>query len=120
MTGVVEDVPHGALLDDPSGIHDGDPVGRFGDDAEVVRDQQQRELEPGLQIPQEIQNLRLERRVEHRGRLVGDEQRRPAGERDGDHDPLAQAAGQLVRVVAVPAVGIRHPDRGEQLDHGLP
>ena len=34
---VVEDLVDRALLDDPPGVHDGDPVGDVGDDAEVVR-----------------------------------------------------------------------------------
>ena len=36
--------------------------------------------------------------VERRGRLVGDDQRRAAGERAGDHQALALAAGELVRI----------------------
>ena len=50
------------------------------------------------------------------GRLVGDQQRGRAGERDRDHHPLAQAAGQLERDrrrSAAPGSGICHP--GEQL-----
>ena len=48
-----------------------------------------------LQLAQQIEDLRLDGDVERGGRLVGDQQLRPAGERHGDHHPLAQAAGQL-------------------------
>ena len=41
--------------------------------------------------------------VERRGRLVGDQQVRLAGQRDRDHDPLPHAARQLVRVVRADA-----------------
>ena len=34
----------GACFDDAPGVHDGDAVGRLGDDAEVVRDEQQRQV----------------------------------------------------------------------------
>ena len=39
VLGVVEDLVERALLDDPAGVHDGDPVGDVGHDAEVVGDQ---------------------------------------------------------------------------------
>ncbi len=39
MLRVVEELVERALLDDPPGVHDDDPVGDVGDDAEVVRDE---------------------------------------------------------------------------------
>ena len=53
-----------------------------------------------LQVAQQFQNLRLDRDVERRGRFVGDQQPRPAGDGDGDHDALAHAAGQSVRIIS--------------------
>ena len=47
---------------------------------------------------QQRQDLVLDRDVEGRRRLVAQQHARLAGERDRDHDPLAQAARQLVRV----------------------
>ncbi len=58
------------------------------------------------------QDLRLDGHVERRRRLVGDEQLRVAGERCGDDDALALAAGELVRIgarAAAPAPGCRPP-----------
>ena len=81
-------------------IHHRDAVGHLGDDAEVVRDEQQRQVEARLQLAHQVEHLRLNRDVERRRRLVGDDERRLAGERDGDHHALPHAAGQLVRVVA--------------------
>ena len=40
----------------------------------------------------------LDGHVQRRGRLVGDQQVGPAGQRHGDHDALALAAGKLVRI----------------------
>jgi hypothetical protein len=63
------------LLDDASRVHDGHPVGHFSDDAEIVGDEEQREPEALLQVAQQVQDLRLDRDVERRRRLVGDEER---------------------------------------------
>jgi hypothetical protein len=98
--GVREQPPHRRLLDDPAGVHDGDAIGHLGDDAEVVRDEQQREPEAVAQLAQQVEDLRLDRHVERGRRLVGDDERGPAGERDGDQRALPHAAGELVRVLA--------------------
>ena len=85
------------FFDDASGVHDRDAVRHFGDDAQVVGDQEQRESEPSLKVAEQIEDLRLDRDVERRRRLVGDEERWPAGERQGDEGALAQAARELMR-----------------------
>ena len=92
-------VVHPRLLDDMTGIHDGDVMGEAGDDAEIVRDPDDGGAELGLQPLDELDDLRLDRHVERRRRLVGDDQFRRAGERHGDHDALAHAAGELVGIV---------------------
>ena len=50
-----------------------------------------------LQLAEQVEDLRLDGDVERRGRLVGDQELGIAGERHGDHDALAHAAGELVR-----------------------
>ena len=57
------------------------------------------------QALQQRNDLRLDRDVERRGRLVGDDQLGLAGERQGDHDPLPHAARELVRVLVEPLLG---------------
>ena len=47
---------------------------------------------------EQIDDLRLDRDVERRDRLVADDQLRLAGQRAGDADALALAAGELVRI----------------------
>ena len=112
-----------ARLDDAAGIHDGDPVGDVGDDAEVVRDQDEPHLALLLQLLQQVHDLRLHGDVERRRRLVGDEHRRVEREGHRDHDALAHAAGELVRVVldalarrpgSTPAPSARSPARGRR------
>ena len=39
------------FFDDAAGVHDGDAVRHFGDDAEVVGDEEQREAEPSAEGP---------------------------------------------------------------------
>ena len=63
---------------------------------------------------QQVEDLRLDGDVERRGRLVGDQQRGLAGQRHGDHDALAHAARQAVRIV-VDALGRRGD--AHQLEH---
>ena len=83
-----------------------DPRRHLGDDAHVVGDQDHRDAGPPLEVAQQGEDLRLHRDVERGGRLVGDQQLRPAGERHGDHHPLALPAGELVRILAEPAGGL--------------
>jgi hypothetical protein len=86
-----------ADLDDLAAVHDGDPVREAGDDAQVMRDQDQPDPGIALDLGKEVQNLRLDGYIQGGRRLVGDDQLRLAQERHGDHDPLAQAARELVR-----------------------
>ncbi len=70
-----------------------------------------------LQLAQQLEDLRLDGDVERRRRLVGDQQLGLAGERHGDHHPLAHAARELVRVVvAAPLAASGMPTELEQLD----
>jgi hypothetical protein len=75
---------------------------------------------PGLdqQRLQQVQDLRLDRDVQRGGRLVGDDQRGPAGDGHGDHHPLAHAAGELVGVVVQALAGVGDGDLGEQVARG--
>ena len=65
---------------------------------------------------QQVEDLRLDGHVERRGRLVGDQQLRVAGDRHGDHHPLAHAARHLVREGAEPLLRRRDADLAQQLD----
>ena len=92
------------LLDDPPAVHHGDLVGVPGHDAEVVGDEDHRHVALPALLADEVEDLRLHGHVERRRRLVGEQQRRPAGQGDGDHHALAHAAGQLVRVLVEAAL----------------
>ena len=86
-----------ADLDQSAEIHHPDPGRHEPHHRQIVGDQQIGEAEPLLQIAHEIENLRLDRDVERRGRLVADDQIGVRGDRARDRDPLALAAGEFVR-----------------------
>ena len=87
-------------LDDPAEIHHRDAVGDVLHHREIVRDEDVGEAEPVLQIAQQIDDLRPDRDVERRDRLVADDELRLDRERAGDGDALALAAGEFVRIAA--------------------
>ena len=70
---------------------------RLGDHAHVMGDEDEGHAGLALQPEEEVEDLRLDGDVERRGRLVGDQELRVAGDRHGDHHALAHAAGKLVR-----------------------
>ena len=120
MLGVGEDRLGLAGLDDLALEHHADPVGDALDDAEIVGDEQQRHAEALLQVGEQRQDLRLHRHVEGGGRLVGHQQVRLAGERHGDHHPLALAAGELVRVGAHAALGVAQANQFQKFENPRP
>ncbi len=111
-----EDFLGGGRLDDPARVHDVDPVGAPGDDAHVVGHQKRRHPEPLLEVVEQRQDLGLDRHVERRRRLVGQQDLRLARERDRDHHALAQAARELVRILLESLLGPRQADKLEHLE----
>ena len=67
------------------------------------------------QLVEDRQDLHPHRDVERRGRLVGDQQVGLGHQHHGDHDALAHAARDLVRIELVDALGIADLHR---LQHG--
>ena len=105
---VREQLLDGRLLDLAARVHDDDAVGDVRDDAEVVRDQDDRGPETLAQLTQEVEDAGLDRHVQRRGRLVGDQDLRVAGERHRDHHALPHArrrAGAGTRPRAGPGPG---------------
>ena len=66
------------------------------------------------------QDLRLDGDVERGGRLVRDQQRRPAGQRHRDHRALPHAAGKLMRIFQRPPLRFGDPDQAQHVDRLLP
>ena len=70
------------------------PLGRSG----VVADDEGRAVRLADELGDQRQHLARGRRVELAGRLVGDQERRPARERRAERDPLLLAARELARM----------------------
>ena len=102
-------------FDDARRVHDVHAVGVAGDDAEVVRDDDGGDVEPAGEVFHKLQDLRLDGDIEGGRRLVRDQHLGIAGEPDGDHDALAHATGELVRVLIEAAVRVGDADEVEQL-----
>ena len=69
-------------------------------------------------VADQVEDLGLNRHIERRGGLIGDQDSRPAGNRHCDHDALAHSAGKLVRIGLRPLLRIGYADRTQQLDSG--
>ena len=86
-----------ADLDDPAEVHDRDAVGDVADEREVVRDEEVGQPEVALQRLEQVDDLRADRHVERRDRLVEHDHLRVERERAREADALPLAAGELVR-----------------------
>ena len=114
VLGALDDVLRSAELDHSAQVHHRDPVAQRPRQAEVVGDEQQRQLALLLKIQQNPQDLRLHRHVEHRDRLVADQAVRLEHQRRRDRHPLALAARELMRVPLAEALRVE-PDILERL-----
>ncbi len=99
-------------LDDPPQVHHGDPIRNVFNHTEVVRNEQQREVQLRLQFLQEIEHLGLHRDVESRNRLIGHDQVGLEDEGSGNSNPLPLPTRELMRIPAdVPGI------EADQLEH---
>ncbi len=81
-----------ADLDDRAEIHDGDAVRDMADQAQVVGDEEDGQMQAVLQLQQKVDDLRLHGDVERGDDLVGDQQVGLDRERPRDADALALPA----------------------------
>ena len=68
----------------------------------------------------QLQDLRLRGDIQRGGRFVGDQDARFGGERQRDHHPLAQSAGQFERIGIDALRRARDADHRQQLDRARP
>src|SRR6202030_3759779 len=116
MFGRRKNARHRARFDDLAVLHHADAVGELAHDAEVVGDEQKRHAEPLLDVLQQRDDLGLHRDVERGGRLAGDQEIGLVGERHGDHDALALAAGELMRIAVEPRLRIGNANLGQDFE----
>src|SRR5262249_39239926 len=99
-----------------TGIHHRHLVGHLGDHAQIVGDDDDRGVDFGLQLVDEVDDLGLDGHVEGGGRLVGDQQLGPAGQGHGDHHALAHAARELVWKIFDAQVSLGDAHTSQDLD----
>ena len=92
MFRLVEHGRRGADLDDATEIHHRGPVAQISDGRYVVRDVNDRQPEIAAEGAQEPQDARAHGHIEHRDRLVGNDELGAKHHRPGDGDALALAA----------------------------
>jgi len=93
-------------LDEHAAVHHIHPLAHAGDDAEVVGDQDEAHPAFLLKIGQKLHDLGLHGHIQGSGRLVANEQLRPAAHGDGNHHTLLLANAELVRVALHLAFGV--------------
>lgn len=93
-----EHVPSGASFDDLAVMHHEHFIGDLIDHGEVVRNEQECSVGFFRQSKDEIEDLALHGDIECTRRLIGDEETRVAGKRNGDADTLALPSRQLMWV----------------------
>ena len=120
VTGLVENLLHGAHLHDLTAIEDGHTLGNVGNNAQVMGDIHGGEAQLVLQILDEPDDLSLNGHVQSGGGLVTDQDLGLAGQGDGDNDTLTHTAGVLEGVVIKPLLGVRDADLGHDVDGALP
>ena len=96
-----------AVLDDAARVHHGDAIGHLDGRADVVRDEDHGHARLALQFAQQQEDLDLHGGIERRRGLVGQQQARPARQRQRDHRALAHAARELVRIGVESSGGLR-------------
>ncbi|OEV00489.1 hypothetical protein AN217_24795 [Streptomyces qinglanensis] len=111
MAGPVVDGLALAHLDDLAEVHHRDPLREVPHDRQVVGDEDEGDPQIPLNLLEQVDDLGLDGDVQRRDRLVGHDQLRLQGQGAGDADPLALAAGELVRepvvVLGVEADGLQ-------------
>ena len=120
VLGIIEESPGGGLFHDVSGVHHRHLVGHFGNDAQVVGDDDNGHMELFLQVLQKLQDLGLDGHIQGRSGLVGNQQLRISGQGHGDHDPLAHTAGKLMGVFVHPLPCLGNANQLQQLNGPVP
>jgi len=87
-----------SLLDHGAPVHYARTLRDLVHHPEVVRDQQEGQVEPFSNVPEQLQNPCPSRRIERGHRLVEDQELGLRGEGACDRDPLALPAGERARV----------------------
>ena len=87
-----ENGAHVGLFHHPARVHYHNPIAQLRNDPQIVRNDDLCESKPVSQAGEKTDNLQLDRYIESRCRLIGDQQVGLTSQGQGDHDTLAHAA----------------------------
>ncbi|MGY4497920.1 hypothetical protein ACVWYH_001851 [Bradyrhizobium sp. GM24.11] len=90
---MVKETVGGQFFDDVPPVEDHDAFTDLTDDAEIMRDQDQRHACLALDLPQKLKDLRLNSDIQGGGRFISDQDVGLPCKRHGDHNALVLAAG---------------------------
>jgi hypothetical protein len=117
----MENVFRRPLLHEVACVHDENAVCDVARTRDVVRDVQKRDALALAQVRHQVEDADSDRDVQHRDRLVRDDQLRPKGERLRKAHALALSSAQLVRKLPRRCGGRREPNLVQNpLDLGAP
>ena len=84
-------------LHHPAQVHHGHPVRQVAHQPQVVRHEQDGQVQPFLKLQQQVDHLSLHRHVKGRDQLVGDQALGFQRQRPRDADTLPLPAGKFMR-----------------------
>ncbi len=119
VAGCLQNFPGGAGFDEVAPLQDHDRIGVSLDQVEVMRHQKDRGAHGTSQVGHDFHDLPLAERVEGRRRLVCDQQPGLEQHHGRQHDSLAHAPGELVRVGRQAGLRIGDLDAPQHLDGAL-
>ena len=119
MQRLIEDLVTACLLDHLAGVHNHDIIRYFSDDTEIMGDHHNRGTGLLLQLVDQIEDLRLDRHIEGRGRLVTDQELRITAQCHRDHHTLTHTAGKLMRILIEATLCERDLHELQHLDRAL-
>ena len=100
VLGILDDLVGGAVLHDAAQIHDRNIVGDVPRQGDVVADEDHRRVVVPGQVDQHVDDLGADRHVQHRHRLVGNDEAGVQEHGADDGNSLQLTAGQLVGIAA--------------------
>src|SRR5580704_3120717 len=96
MRGGTKDLRRGPLLDDAAEIHHDDALAEMTNYMQVVADKHQRQRKTRAQFCEQRHDLRLDRNIQRRDRLVGDDELRLGRKRTRNRNALALPARKFM------------------------
>lgn len=106
-------------FDDAAGVHQGGTVREFCNQGEIVADQQDGGAVFLPHFRKQINDLRTQRTVQFAGGFIGDKNGRVAGNGLGNHNALALASAELVRVGVADSGGLGKTHFLQQIANAL-